>query len=182
MSSTLGTHEMAGAEVSVDNIEASRVSGTSVYDTQGEKLGSIDDVVLGKRDGRVKYAILSFGGFLGIGEEHYPLPWEALKYDERQGGYVVGIPIEQLKGAPSYARSSTVGLGRSGLWARHRRLLRRAARHLNGALRIERRRAAPSEPPFFMSGRSGSIRPRRDRRPRRPWSRRRGRSAGRCRP
>ncbi|WP_244488151.1 PRC-barrel domain-containing protein [Aureimonas sp. Leaf454] len=107
MSSTLGTHEMAGAEVSVDNIEASRVSGTSVYDTQGEKLGSIDDVVLGKRDGRVKYAILSFGGFLGIGEEHYPLPWDALKYDERQGGYVVGIPIEQLKGAPSYARSST---------------------------------------------------------------------------
>ncbi|WP_244487622.1 MULTISPECIES: PRC-barrel domain-containing protein [unclassified Aureimonas] len=106
MSSTLGQHEMASVEVSGDNIEASRVSGTSVYDIQGEKLGSIEDVVLGKRDGRVKYAILSFGGFLGIGEEHYPLPWETLKYDERQGGYVVGIPIEQLKGAPNYNRSA----------------------------------------------------------------------------
>ena len=54
-----------------------------------------------KRSGKIAYALMSFGGFLGIGERYHPLPW-ALKYDTRQGGYVVGIPIDQLKSAPTY--------------------------------------------------------------------------------
>lgn len=94
---------MSNVETSADNIEASRVSGTDVYNTQGDHLGSIADIVLGKRDGRVRYAIMSFGGFLGIGEEYHPLPWNVLKYDERQGGYVIGITRDQLEGAPRYA-------------------------------------------------------------------------------
>lgn len=91
--------------VGADAIEASRVNGTRVYNTEGDHLGHIYDLVIGKRDGKVKYAIMSFGGFLGIGEEYHPLPWEVLKYDERQGGYVVGLTVEQLQGAPRYADS-----------------------------------------------------------------------------
>lgn len=102
MSSTLGTGSTSEIEVGADAIEASRVNGTRVYNTDGDNLGHIYDIVIGKRDGRVKYAIMSFGGFLGIGEEYHPLPWEVLKFDERQGGYVVGITIDQLKDAPRF--------------------------------------------------------------------------------
>jgi sporulation protein YlmC with PRC-barrel domain len=64
--------------ISPENVRASNVTGTTVYNTQGENIGSIDDIVIGKRDGRVKYAIMSFGGFLGIGESYHPLPWRVL--------------------------------------------------------------------------------------------------------
>lgn len=111
MSSTQGEAVMAagdpGGAVGPNNIEASRVSGTAVYNTEGEHLGHIQDLVIGKIDGRVRYAVMSFGGFLGIGESYHPLPWEVLKYDERQGGYVVGVTIDQLHGAPRYGASDT---------------------------------------------------------------------------
>jgi sporulation protein YlmC with PRC-barrel domain len=84
-------------------ISASKVTGTSVYDTAGEHFGEIYDVMLDKRSGRIAYAVMSFGGFLGIGERYHPLPWSTLKYDTRQGGYVVGLTIDQLKGAPTFA-------------------------------------------------------------------------------
>ena len=87
---------------SFDNIRASRVEGTEVYNRTGEHLGQIDDLVIGKRDGEVKYAIMSFGGFLGIGEEYHPVPWDALTYDQQRGGYVVDMTSEQLREAPHY--------------------------------------------------------------------------------
>ncbi len=86
------------------NIEASRVNGTTVYNRAGEKLGSVYDLVIGKRDGKVKYAILSFGGFLGMGEDYHPLPWAMLDYEDSQGGYVVDLDKKKLDGAPSYAK------------------------------------------------------------------------------
>jgi sporulation protein YlmC with PRC-barrel domain len=94
-------------ETSVPNpayIQASRVTGTKVYNPQGETLGRIEDVVLTKVEGQAVYAVLSFGGFLGMGDEHYPLPWSILRYDTEQGGYVVNLTREQLEGAPSYGR------------------------------------------------------------------------------
>ena len=93
---------MADMEISSANIAASRVSGTEVYNRAGEHLGSIHDVVIGKRDGKVKYAIMSFGGFLGIGEEYHPLPWSALDYETNAGGYVVDLDQKKLEGAPHY--------------------------------------------------------------------------------
>lgn len=87
-------------------IAASKVNGTSVYNTAGEKLGSVYDVMINKISGRAEYAIMSFGGFLGIGDRHHPLPWEALTYDEVQGGYVVNIDRSRLEGAPAYAASA----------------------------------------------------------------------------
>jgi hypothetical protein len=84
-------------------ISAGKVTGTAVYNTDGDHLGAIHDVMLDKRSGRIAYAVMSFGGFLGIGERYHTLPWAILKYDTRQGGYVVGLTIDQLKAAPSYA-------------------------------------------------------------------------------
>jgi len=84
-------------------ISASKVTGTRVYNTSGDHLGEIHDVMLDKRSGKIAYAVMSFGGLLGIGERYHPLPWVTLKYDTRQGGYVVGLTIEQLQGAPTFA-------------------------------------------------------------------------------
>ena len=88
-------------------ISAAKVTGTAVFNTEGEQLGEIHDVMLDKRSGKIAYAVLSFGGLLGIGQSYHPLPWAILKYDTRQGGYVIGITIDQLKGAPTYDASET---------------------------------------------------------------------------
>ncbi|MGC9270323.1 PRC-barrel domain-containing protein [Acidiphilium sp.] len=87
-------------------IAASKVSGTHVYNRQGDSIGSIYDVMIDKRTGRVDYAILSFGGFLGFGEHYHPLPWHLLNYDPRQGGYVVDVERDRLEGGPSFATSA----------------------------------------------------------------------------
>lgn len=84
------------------NVRASNVSGTKVYNNEGEHLGQINDIVIGKDDGKVKYAIMSFGGFLGIGEEYHPMPWDSLDYNTELDGFVVGMAREQLEGAPRY--------------------------------------------------------------------------------
>ena len=84
-------------------IAASQVNGTSVYNLAGEKLGSIYDVMLAKGSGKAEYAIMSFGGFLGIGERYHPLPWDVLTYSPEHEGYVVDIDRSRLEGAPSYA-------------------------------------------------------------------------------
>lgn len=88
-------------------IAASSVNGTAVYDRAGEKLGSIYDVMINKASGTAAYAIMSFGGFLGMGNSYHPLPWQHLSYDEQQGGYVVDIDRSRLEGAPSYATDET---------------------------------------------------------------------------
>ena len=88
--------------VSHDHIRATTVKGTDVYNGEGEHLGHIDDIVLGKESGHAEYAIMSFGGFLGMGEKYHPLPWQSLHYDADRGGYVVNVSRDQLEGAPSY--------------------------------------------------------------------------------
>lgn len=83
-------------------ISSDRVDGTAVYNTAGEKLGSIDCLMIDKRSGQVRHAVLEFGGFLGMGTDLYPLPWSMLKYDTSQDGYVVPIDKRTLEGAPRY--------------------------------------------------------------------------------
>ena len=87
-------------------ISSDKVEGTAVYNNAGDKLGSIDDLMIDKRSGQVRYAALEFGGFLGIGTDRYPLPWSMLKYDTGMGGYVVSLAKEQLEKAPRYERSA----------------------------------------------------------------------------
>ena len=83
-------------------IGSDKVEGTAVYGADRNKIGSIERVMIDKRSGKVSYAVLSFGGFLGIGDDHYPLPWNSLKYDTSLGGYRTGITEQQLQGAPRY--------------------------------------------------------------------------------
>ena len=87
-------------------IGSDKVEGTAVYGANDSKIGSIERVMIDKMSGKVSYAVLSFGGFLGIGDEHYPLPWQSLKYDTNLGGYRTGITETQLKGAPKYSNDN----------------------------------------------------------------------------
>ncbi len=82
-------------------IRASLVIGTDVKDSQGNVIGKIEDVVLDKTDNAVMFAVVGFGGLLGIGEKYHPLPWSVLDYDEAQQAYVVPYTKEQLKAAPN---------------------------------------------------------------------------------
>ena len=86
-----------------DLIASDKVEGTYVYNRQGENLGSIYNVMIDKRSGQVRYAVLQFGGILGMGSSYYPLPWRELTYDTAMGGYVVDVDKTRLGNAPSYA-------------------------------------------------------------------------------
>lgn len=83
-------------------IASDKVEGTKVYDLRGEHIGAIKRILLEKRSGKVSYAVLSFGGFLGIGDDHYPLPWSKLNFDPELNGYRVDVTKEQIEGAPKY--------------------------------------------------------------------------------
>jgi len=87
-------------------IGSDKVEGTAVYGADDTRIGSIERVMIDKVSGKVSYAVLGFGGFLGLGNDLYPLPWQSLKYDTRLGGYVTGITEQQLRGAPKYGAGS----------------------------------------------------------------------------
>ena len=87
-------------------ISSDRVEGTDVYDTSGEKLGSIDCVMIDKVSGQTRYAVMEFGGFLGMGTDNYPLPWSMLKYDTVKEGYVVPVDKAKLENAPKYDKDN----------------------------------------------------------------------------
>jgi PRC-barrel domain len=87
-------------------IGSDKVEGTAVYGADRTKIGSIERVLIDKVSGKVSYAVLGFGGFLGIGDDHYPLPWQSLKYDTDLGGYVTGITEAQLQDAPRYSNNN----------------------------------------------------------------------------
>ena len=91
---TKETHSLIGSD---------KVEGTAVYRSNGERVGKIQRVMIGKQSGKVGYAVMSFGGFMGIGEDYYPLPWSLLTYNPRLEGYEVNISEAQLKGAPKYS-------------------------------------------------------------------------------
>ena len=80
---------------------------TPVYRPNGDKIGNIERVMIDKLSGEVAYAVMSFGGFMGIGEDYYPLPWSLLTYNPQLEGYEVDITEEQLGGAPKYGTDET---------------------------------------------------------------------------
>ncbi len=81
-------------------IDSNRVNGTYVYGADRQQVGHIDHLMIDKVSGNVAYAVMNFGGFLGMGEERQPLPWKSLRYDTELGGYLTDLPNDQLKGAP----------------------------------------------------------------------------------
>jgi hypothetical protein len=87
-------------------IASDKVEGTKVRRPNGETLGEIMRVMIDKKSGQVAYAVMSFGGFLGIGSDFYPLPWDRLKYNPRLDAYELDITEEQLRKAPKFAKGA----------------------------------------------------------------------------
>lgn len=85
-----------------DLVDSDDVIGTNVYDAADEHVGTVERLVLGKLDGRVAYAVLSFGGVWGLGSEYYPMPWSGLRYDEDLDGFRIGLTKEQVENGPKY--------------------------------------------------------------------------------
>ncbi len=99
--STLGqteTHSLIGSD---------KIEGAAVYRSNGVKIGNIKRVMIDEATGKVAYAVMSFGGFMGIGEDYYPVPWSLLTYNPRFEGYEISISEEQLKGGPKYTSPQT---------------------------------------------------------------------------
>jgi sporulation protein YlmC with PRC-barrel domain len=92
---------MTTASGHTEVIRAKRVIGTSVKNTAGEKIGTVEDIVLDKLSNNIVYAVVGFGGFLGMNEKYHPVPWSALDYVESEDSYVVPFTKEQLKAAPA---------------------------------------------------------------------------------
>jgi hypothetical protein len=83
-------------------IGANKVEGTKVFNQTGEELGKIHEIMIDKISGNVAYAVMAFGGVMGLGEKYCPLPWSALKYDTELGGYVADLNKDVLRNAPDY--------------------------------------------------------------------------------
>jgi hypothetical protein len=90
----------------INLIASDKVEGTAVYDAEDKKVGTIARLMIEKTSGQVVYAVVGFGGFLGIGDDYYPLPWHSLTYDIGLGGYLTSVTTDQLKGAPKYDTES----------------------------------------------------------------------------
>ncbi len=87
-------------------IGSDKVEGTAVYGADQKKIGTLERVMIDKISGKVAYAVVSFGGFLGMGEDYYPVPWVTLKYDTNLGGYLVNLARDKLEKAPKYTDST----------------------------------------------------------------------------
>jgi hypothetical protein len=87
-------------------IGSNKVEGTAVYARDGRRLGSIYNFMVDKRSGKVEYAVMTYGGFLGMGTRYYPMPWDILSYDTRLSGYRVDMLERDLERAPSFDRDS----------------------------------------------------------------------------
>src|SRR3954452_1239408 len=101
-----GTGGSLATDETDELIASNKVEGTAVYNREGERLGTVYNFMVNKVTGQVAYAVMSFGGFLGLGQSYHPLPWRFLTYNTKVGGYVVDLDKERLQNAPSYAGES----------------------------------------------------------------------------
>jgi hypothetical protein len=107
MATTQGTaRTVDDRRETVSLIGSDKVEGTAVYGADMRKIGTIQRVMIDKISGKIAYAVVAFGGFLGIGEEYYPVPWSKLDYETQLGGYLVDITEDQLRDAPKFNRST----------------------------------------------------------------------------
>jgi PRC-barrel domain len=93
-------------------IASNKVEGTPVYGRGGDRLGTIYNFMVDKRSGQVEYAVMRYGGFLGLGQRYYPLPWRILSFDTREGGYRIDMSHRDLERAPSFGRDDEPSFSR----------------------------------------------------------------------
>lgn len=91
---------MNDMSTSTSMISSEKVEGTAVFGAEGSEIGQIHHLMIDKHSGNVAYAVMSFGGFLGLGEDYHAIPWRALRYNPDIGGYVTDLTERQLSGAP----------------------------------------------------------------------------------
>ncbi|HVO03011.1 MAG TPA: PRC-barrel domain-containing protein [Candidatus Cybelea sp.] len=99
------SQETLKKDETVDLIAADKVQGTDVYTRRRDRAGEIEDIMIDKISGRVAYAIVAFGGFLGMGETRRAIPWSVLHYDTELGGYIAEVDDAVLKDAPNEVSS-----------------------------------------------------------------------------
>ena len=99
----MATAQTVESKETTSLIGSDKVEGTSVYGMDEKKIGKLERVMIDKISGKVAYAVLSFGGFLGMGQKHLPIPWTRLKYDRTLGAYQLDLTAEELSRAPSFA-------------------------------------------------------------------------------
>jgi len=110
---------MATASPTFNLISSEEVEGTKVLDASGNKIGEIDHLMIDRASGNVRYAVMSFGGFMGLGHSHYPVPWNALRYDASLGGYISNITEQQLQDAPEFSDDSWTNRDWESDWHEH---------------------------------------------------------------
>jgi hypothetical protein len=96
------TSRPTGTRETASLIASDKVEGTNVYRSDGEKIGHIERIMIDKHSGKAPYAVMGFGGFLGMGADYYPIPWSLLTYNDKLGGYEVNVTDAQLRSAPKY--------------------------------------------------------------------------------
>ena len=102
---------MASAEPVHKLITASRVKGTPVFNRDGARIGHVEDLSIDKVTGQVRFALLAFGGFLGVGDRFHPLPWSALAYDTHRHGYIVQMDKPELEETAHYSKDQLEPFG-----------------------------------------------------------------------
>lgn len=104
-------------------LSASTLNGDDVYNPSGEKLGSIKELMLDIDNGKVCYAVLSFGGFLSLGEKLFAVPWRALKVDTEKKCFVMDTDEEHMKNAPGFDSNSWPDMADTSWGKEHQQLL-----------------------------------------------------------
>jgi len=93
-------------EHSFDVVKATNVINVDVKSPSKENLGKIEDIILDKRGGQVRYAVLSFGGFLGLGDKLFALPWKSIHYSPEDKSFILNVDKEKLKNAPGFDKNN----------------------------------------------------------------------------
>jgi len=102
MNDTINTNVINAGRLGSRILSASSLGSDDVYNPKGEKLGSIKDIMLDIDNGRISYAVLSFGGFLSLGEKLFAVPWSALKVDTHNKRLIMDTSEERLQNAPGF--------------------------------------------------------------------------------
>lgn len=85
-------------------LKSSSIVGTNVVNLDNQNVGKVEEVVIDVNTGQVAYLVLSFGGFLGVGEKLYAVPWKALHYDRQLEAYVLNVSRQQIENAPGFEK------------------------------------------------------------------------------
>lgn len=98
-------------------LSANTLIGTEVVNRTDDKLGSIKDLMMDTSSGDIQYAVISAGGFLGIGDKLYAVPWEALSMDTQEKQFILDVDVERFKEAPGFDKDNWPDMA-DETWAR----------------------------------------------------------------